>query len=58
MNDDKYYEEAVKRFYNTGMQVADCLRLLGKHEESGEVERWVLSLVKELNDDEAGHTEV
>lgn len=36
------------RFYHTGMQLADCLRLLGKHEESAWVERWVLSLVKEI----------
>ena len=38
------------RLYNTGMQLADCLRLLGKHEESAWVERWVLSLVRELKE--------
>ena len=36
------------RLYTTGMQFADCLRLLGKHEESHEVEVWVLGMVLEL----------
>lgn len=36
------------RLYTTGMQFADCLRLLGKHEESHEVEVWVLGMVREL----------
>lgn len=36
------------RLYNTGMQLADCLRLLGKHEESNQVEVWVLNFLKEL----------
>ena len=36
------------RFYNTGMQLADCLRLLGKHEESRWIERWVLAHMQAL----------
>ena len=39
-----------ERLYHTGMQLADCLRLLGKHEESAWVERWVLSLMKEIKE--------
>lgn len=34
----------VQRVYNSGMQLADALRLLGKHEESHEIEVWVLNL--------------
>jgi len=37
-----------ERFYHTGMQLADCLRLLGKHDEAGWIEQWVLSYMKEL----------
>jgi len=37
-----------ERLYHTGMQLADCLRLLGKHEESAQIERWVLAMVKEI----------
>lgn len=40
--------ELTDRLYTIGMQFADCLRLLGKHEESHEVEVWVLSMVREL----------
>jgi hypothetical protein len=40
--------ELTDRLYTTGMQFADCLRLLGKHEESHEVEVWVLGMVREL----------
>lgn len=39
--------ELIERLYTTGMHLADCLRLLGKHEESHQVELWVLSLCKE-----------
>lgn len=39
-----------ERFYNIGMQLADCLRLLGRHEESAQIERWVLSFLNELED--------
>ena len=38
------------RFYNTGMQLADCLRLLGRHEDSAWIEKWVLSVMKELEE--------
>jgi hypothetical protein len=38
----------VERLYQTGMQLAHYMRLLGKHEEAHEVELWVLALKKEL----------
>lgn len=34
--------EVLQRMYNSGMAVADCLRLLGRHEESHQVELWVI----------------
>lgn len=37
----------LDRFYTTGMHLADCLRLLGKHEDSKQIEMWVLNLCKE-----------
>lgn len=40
-------QKLIDRFYTTGMQLADCLRLMGKHNESHEVEVWVLALCKE-----------
>lgn len=43
-------EDLLSRLYNTGMQLADCLRLLGKHKESNQVEVWVLNFLKELKE--------
>ena len=40
----------VERLYTTGMQLADCLRLLGDHEAAHETELWVLALVKEMKE--------
>lgn len=36
------------KLYNAGMQLANALRLLGKHEEAHEIEMWVLAMVEEL----------
>lgn len=36
------------KVYTAGMQLANALRLAGKHEEANEIEIWVLALVKEL----------
>ena len=41
---DRHY---VQRLYDTGMQLAHYMRLLGKHEEAHEVEVWVLNLKRE-----------
>lgn len=38
----------IDRLYNTGMQLADCLRLLGEHDASHDTEMWVLALVEEM----------
>lgn len=38
----------VQRAYNSGMQLADALRLLGKHEESKQIEIWVLQITNEM----------
>lgn len=38
----------VDRLYNTGMQLADCLRLLGEHDASRDTEAWVLTMVKAM----------
>lgn len=38
----------VDRLYHTGMQLADCLRLLGEHDASRDTEAWVLALVKDM----------
>ena len=38
----------VDRLYNTGMQLADCLRLLGEHDASRDTEAWVLSMVQAM----------
>ena len=38
----------IDRLYNTGMQLADCLRLLGEHDASHDTEMWVLALVVEM----------
>lgn len=39
-------KELADRFYTTGMHLADCLRLMGRHEESSEMEVWVLATCK------------
>lgn len=38
----------VDRLYNTGMQLADCLRLLGEHDAAHDTEAWVLTLVRQM----------
>lgn len=38
----------VQRVYDTGMQLSNALRLVGMHEESNDLEAWVLSVVNEL----------
>lgn len=39
-------KQPVQRVYDTGMQFANALRLLGKHEEANQVEVWVLEMVR------------
>ncbi len=36
------------KLYTAGMQLANALRLLGKHEDAHDLELWVLGLVEEL----------
>ena len=38
--------QPAQRVYDTGMQFANALRLLGKHEEANQVEVWVLEVVR------------
>ena len=38
------------RLYTAGMNLADALRLLGKHDESHQIEVWVLALCRELEE--------
>lgn len=38
----------VDRLYTTGMQLADCLRLLGQHDASHDTELWILAMVQEM----------
>ena len=38
----------VERLYNTGMQLADCLRLLGEHDASRDTEVWILAMVQAM----------
>lgn len=40
----------VQRVYDAGMQLSDALRLVGMHEESTDLEAWVLSVVAELSE--------
>lgn len=40
----------IKRLYTAGMNLANELRLLGKHDESREIEMWVLALCRELEE--------
>lgn len=49
MTSDK--QATLARLYQSAMTVADCLRLLGKHEESNTVEVWVLNFLKELRNE-------
>lgn len=44
-------ERVLTRLYTTGMGVADCLRLLGKHDESNQVEVWLLNFLKEMRNE-------
>lgn len=48
-NEDKVTpSHRVESVYQSGMQLANALRLVGKHEDAHEVELWVLSLMEEL----------
>jgi hypothetical protein len=38
----------IERLYTTGMQLADCLRLLGEHDASHDTELWILAMVQEM----------
>ena len=40
----------IKRVYNAGMALANQLRLIGKHDESHQIEVWTLALCKELEE--------
>ena len=40
----------VQRVYDAGMQLSNALRLVGLHEESTDIEGWVLGVVAELNE--------
>lgn len=40
--------QLVDRLYHTGMQLADCLRLLGEHDAAHDTELWILALTKEM----------
>lgn len=40
-------KELAARFYTTGMHLAECFRLMGRHDESREVEVWILATCKE-----------
>ena len=39
-------EKAMDNVYQAGMQLANALRLIGKHEEAHDIEVWVLSLTR------------
>ena len=41
----------LERLYRSGMAVADCLRLLGRHEESNQVETWTINNTKRVQND-------
>ena len=38
----------MNNVYQKGMQLAQALRLIGKHEDAHAIEVWVLELTKEL----------
>lgn len=42
--------QLIDRLYATGMQLADCLRLLGEHETAHDTELWILALVQEMKE--------
>jgi hypothetical protein len=39
-------EHGMEKVYQAGMQLANALRLIGKHEEAHEIEVWVLDLTR------------
>lgn len=39
----------MNNVYQAGMQLAQALRLIGRHEDAHAVEVWVLSVTKEPN---------
>ena len=41
----------MKNVYHAGMQLANALRLVGKHEDAHAIELWVLKLTKENQND-------
>ena len=47
----------VQRVYDAGMQLADALRLVGRLEESQDMELWVLGVVGELTEGESKYTD-
>ena len=47
----KHRERTLDRLYSTGMGLADCLRLLGEHKKSNEVEVWVIDFCRRSRDD-------
>jgi hypothetical protein len=47
-NDKLITTQDVDRLYQTGMQFAHRLRLVGKHEEANEIEIWTLALKAQL----------
>jgi len=47
-NDKLITTQDVDRLYQTGMQFAHRLRLVGKHEEANEIEMWTLALKAQL----------
>jgi hypothetical protein len=47
-NDKLITTQDVDRLYQTGMQFAHRLRLVGKHEEANEIEMWTLELKAQL----------
>jgi len=44
-------EIEMKNVYQAGMQLANALRLIGRHEDAHAVEVWVLDLTKEKAND-------
>jgi hypothetical protein len=44
----KLEEQDVKRVYTAGMNLANQLRLIGKHDEAHQIEVWILSLCEDL----------
>lgn len=42
--------QKIQRVYDTGMQLANALRLVSMQEEANDLELWVLGMVTELED--------